>query len=287
MPGGRRALRADHLVLDVFDITGAALVRTIHVPVSETATLVSVANGWIVVANNLDVTHVSDSGVVGNPTSITTIGNVNLVVASHLAGRVLVVWADFSTGVQAAVVDAASGSLVAGPITVFAEADADRPSVTTDGSAFFVGNRGKLAKILPDGTIAATTSIGPDPSYRPQVTCAGTTCWYVAATSYTYTTFTAQRFDSNAAAIGAPITIAPGFELESFLADGSDLLALRVPTSTSGPRFDLVRIGSAGTVTATKTIAAGGGNKQLLRVGSRVAILFASVGKAYVAVTTP
>jgi hypothetical protein len=273
--------------LDVFNITGAALARTIHVPMNDQAALASVADGWIAVSNNLEVTHVSDAGVVGNPTSITTIGSVNVVVASHVAGRVLVVWADFSVGVQAAVVDAATGSLIAGPFTVFAEADADRPSVTTDGTAFFVGIRGKLAKILPDGTVAATTSIGSDQVYRPQVTCAGTTCWYVAASSYTYTTFTAQRFDSNAATIGAPITIAPGFALESFLADGSDLLALQIPADLSGPRFDLVRIGSAGTVTATKTVAAGGGNKQLLRVGSRVAIVFSSVGKGYVAVTTP
>lgn len=284
-PGPNTIVRGTFGILDVFDVQGTALASTAQytIPSFNPVAIAAVPNGWIAVSEVLGVVHVSDTGIVSSATNIPSL-NADTISATYAAGRVLIVW-KMTDGVHAATVDASNGSLIGGTVDVFSEPS--RPSVTTDGTAFFVAIPGHLAKVLGDGTIAASTAFGGNPQLSIQVTCAGTTCWYVAPTSTAYDSFFAQRFDENAASVGAPVTIAPGFALSTFLADGSDLLALQWVVSTA--RFQILRFNSAGGAIGMKTIATATATSistDLFHVGSRVGVRFFAP-TPYLAITTP
>lgn len=225
----------------IFDGSLAPTV-TVH-PGIETDDLIAVPGGWLGVSYQPPrLTPLAPDGATGMTVTIDV--EPPLAATAGPGPRVLLAWNHFDNPDQwtttVELVDA-TGAVRVAPVSLFA-GNGGRVGVATDGTSYFVGSRGSLAKVAPDGTFTTTAGFPDDPTMYDQnvtVTWAGTTGWYIAPTS---TAQMAQRFDSTGAPVGAPIAVPS----TAWIADGNELIALEL-TGGKPSHVQLARVTSAGT----------------------------------------
>lgn len=278
--GTPRALAASGTHLAVATTTGIeifdGLTHVLKVYVTDARALVGVPNGWLVVSQTGPSLFTLDTSGMGG--AATTIASADTAMTYGPGGRALLTWRELvnaqSRGVFA--IAATDGSLVVPRTELFGVGER-RPAAATDGTSFFVGALGQLARIAPDGTSTIVTGFPvqqPTSNDDVALSWAGTTGWYVSWNNQ-LVTFTAQRFDAAGAKIGVPVTVnfgtVPPFD---FLADGDDLLVLR----RVDRRYVIVRVTSAGAVSPGVEVGAIHGSVsfgRFARLGSDVLVAWA------------
>ena len=223
------------------------------VNVTDARALVGVPNGWLVVTDTgPSLSTLDTAGVRGTPA---TIASPDTAMVAGPNGRVLLTWRAF-VGAQWRgffAITGTDGSVIV-PSTDLSGVGDRAPAAATDGTSFFVGVLGQLARIAPDGTSTIVTGFPiQDPaSYDDvRVTWAGTTGWYVSWNAHVIA-FVAQRFDATGAKVGNPLSLNFGLQPVDFLADGDDLLVLR----RVNKNYEIVRVTAAGVVSAATEVGA-------------------------------
>jgi len=221
--------------------------------------IVGVPNGWLVATSgSIDIhalandgTHVGDSaaGLGEKPMMVYGPGGHAVLVGQEIVNSHPDLWA--------AVIDANANTIVAPFVLAPPSDDNLTPSLTTDGTSFFVGTRGQVTRLDANGAVVSMTT--GFPTSQSQVTAlsiswSGTTGWYVLEDLNQGTT-TAQAFDATGAPLGLPIS-----NLGSFMtvpvADGTGLLAITPTTLTPRLHLNLVSLDATGAVVSTTELGA-------------------------------
>jgi hypothetical protein len=146
---------------------------------------------------------------------------------------------------------------------------------TSDGTSFFVGASGQLARIAADGTSTVATGFPLRANERVYVT----TGWYVSVVG---NTLVGQRFDANGAVVGAAITVDLAGPILDLVADGTDLVVLR-----RGSHIELVRISSAGMASVARSVGGGDASGQLDHMGANFAVSWNRLSQLELAIALP
>lgn len=263
--------------VEIFDGTA----EVAHVVTMAPSNAVAVPGGWLVASGDQHtIAPLDPTGQVGAPSALPVAANP-LTLSYGPNNRVAVAWTATSGSdhvIHVAILDA-TGTTVVPDTEVFLAETADPPSVATDGSSFFIGANGTLARIAPDGTHTVTTGF-PDQAndIAPTVTWSGSTGWYV---NYVGSGFVAQRFDATGSLVGAAIGVPTARE---YVADGADLLALEV----AAQHVSVVRVDSAGNASPANEV--GGGeitSAHVVRFGADLLVGWTRPGYLQVATTAP
>lgn len=186
--------------------------------------IVGVANGWLIAGTAPNALYTFDGLSTSELGPARQIDTDEPALAYGPGQRAIVAWSEGSAGSYATYFELVDeiGQLVVAKTQLFA-GDSSRPGVDTDGTSFFVGSRGSLARISSTGTTAITTGFPTSPMITEwaRVTWHGTTGWYLTMSQ---TGYVAQRFDASGSPIGSVIDIGMAADV---LADGNDLLVLR------------------------------------------------------------
>lgn len=228
--------------------------------------ITGVGQGWLVVRwQPVRLTPLAADGTLGAdvplPSEVQT-----AVMAYGAGGRVLLAWnrqVDTQYETRVALTDT-SGNIVVDPFTVFT-GPAWQAAVTTDGTNFFVGGNGQLARVAPDGTFSVTTGF---PSQRvPDLSWHGTAGSYLA-TDDVGNQVRVQRFDANGATVGPQRNIS-GRVLDS-VANGDELVVL----TRANNALELVRLTPQGTTSAGPAIGVTDGSLPALveRFGTQLVV---------------
>ena len=214
----------------------------------------AVTGGWLVVGTvPTRLEFVTDDGV--SETSVALPSGMGFALSAPANGHVLVAWSDAS-GVSATIVSE-RGAIEIPAMQVLPVAGT--PSVTTDGTNFWVAAGGALAKVGPSGDVT-TTSFVPAGGHS-QITWNGTEGVYAQASGLVTTL---ARFNAAGAKLGEVSIAATVFDM---IPDGPNVLALVGGTVT------LTSIDpTSGTVTPGKDIGAGGTNRRIAWFGSDVVV---------------
>jgi hypothetical protein len=240
--GTHVALGAGNVVA-IFD--GITPIARVTVP--DFRALAPTSSGWLVASEPLTLTPLDFAGNLGTPQS-TFFRYPKLVTGP--GGRILSAWkyqinAAAPWHVQFSIVDSAGITLV--PTTDLFTLAADHPfDVATDGTSFFVGAEGQLARITSDGSATIVTgypvaAMGVIDSLS--LTWQGTTGWYVNA-------YDAQRFDASATPVGTQVILGNNNGMLDMVGTGTDLLGIR----NNNLVLQLVRVDTAGDATALSSV---------------------------------
>jgi hypothetical protein len=186
--------------------------------------------------------------------------------------RVLATWIQgvAPRRVHAAIVDAGGVQMVA-PWEVI-DADASNAGTASDGTSFFLGAGGRLARIATDGTTLVTPGFPATPSEPGSIVTlawAGTTGWYLAGSPTGG--YTVQRFDASGALVGASFTLDQ--PLGDAIGDGDDLVLVRLDrTDATTAKLHLVRIDAAGVAGTPREIGVGVDQVNIGRWGNDLAV---------------
>lgn len=193
-------------------------------PIADVVGVAAVPGGWLVASSNPPSLSTLDvAGVRGPPRALVLASAPTMASAG---GRVVIAWNQLigtEWHVYFAIADASANIVV--PETDLFATDGSTVAATTDGTSFFVGANGRLARIAQDGTRTITSGF----PYPPQMwdgyvdlSWSGTSGWYVSRDPTTLD-YVVQRFDSSGAMVGAPRVLHAGVD---FLGDGDDLLGI-------------------------------------------------------------
>lgn len=238
--------------------------------------IVGVPGGWLVATSGPGALHtLSASGTYGAGSPIDT---DTPALAYGPGQRVIVAWSEYvqSSWQTFFELTDAGGQLVLPKTLLVAGGE---PGVGTDGTSFFVGTGGALAKIAADGTRSITTGFPTGAGVH--VSWHGTTGWYVAIDA-TVPAYAARRFGADGVALGATIAIG---QIADVIADGNDLLVLRY-VGFGGRRLVLERIDPSGTTVATTVVGAGVSTSRIVRAGGSLYVAWSWPSRLHIALVS-
>jgi hypothetical protein len=228
--------------------------------------LVAVPTGWLVVTATARF-HLDRAGTIGMSIAGTT---TDPAAAYGAGGNVGIAWAQ-NGAVRFTIVTTTGVEVIAGS-DLFT---GSKPSAASDGTSFFVGAAGQLARIAADGTRTIATGFPLRANERVYVVNG----WYASVVG---NSLVGQRFDASGAVVGTAITVDLGGPILDLVADGTDLVVLR----RTG-HIELVRVSSAGTMSAPREVGGGDPVGQLDHMGTSFAVSWGSVSQLEIALATP
>jgi hypothetical protein len=256
-------------------------------PLPYVSSVVGVPNGWLVLSSDPGaVTPVALDATAGTSIDFPYNGGHAKLTAGP-PGRILALWEE-SVGEPPnpawhlfyALLDD-SGTVVVGAQDLMTVDGGSGADATSDGTSFFVGSKGSLARIAVDGTASIVSGFPQQPTTtddKVALTFAGTTGWYISGPGLVL-----RRFDSTGAAVGSALPMTLGSRALDFAADGSDLLVLR-----AGTKLDVLRMNSSGVFVSTTEVGGGSAyDGHLARVGTSVFTAWLREGHLQIALASP
>jgi hypothetical protein len=283
--GSRVALLSDY---DAAIFEGTTEIIRTQIPYP--SGIVGVPGGWLVTMAWFPrtIAVLDSAGVLGQEIEIPEAAAYPLL-ASGPPGRVLLAWEQSDTTttpavwqVYTAILDTAGNTVVPGSF-LFAVTGGSRVSVTSDGTSFFVGSNGKLARIGVDGASTIITGFPIAPNTTEDyvtITWGGTLGWYIDNSGSAV-----QRFDATGAKVGSVFAATAA---TTYVADGAELIALRRdPSATS--KIQQLRIDATGAIAGTpKEVGVSNGFvEDLARLGSNIVVAWSRPGHLQVALVAP
>ena len=230
--------------------------------------VVGVPTGFLAVTSTAWF-HLDTANQAGVSHALPT-GAADPVVAFGAGGNALIAWTQ-GTMTQFTIVTPAGAEVV--PSTdLFA---ATTPRAASDGTSFFVGAAGSLARIAPDGTRTIAAGFPTVTGERVYV-LAG---WYVSVVG---NSLTAQRFDASGALTGNAITANIGAPILDIVADGGDLVVLR-----HASHIELVRVDATGAVGAAREVGVGSSVGELEHMGPNFVVIWGRPSRVELALVAP
>ena len=205
--------------------------------------IVGVPGGFLVTTYNAPTVFlVNPQGQFLPGGQIDSGGSLPALVYAPASNTVLVAWAqDVGNGtwmIRGQIL-LPNGQTLVPSFTMFT----GNPTVTaaTDGTAFFVGSQGILARVLSDGTVTSVTGVASSANATARVFWGGSTGWQIVdANGITNVT----KFDATGAFVGPSFGL--GQSPSEVTADGNALVALQFASMGAAYKVQLVRIDASG-----------------------------------------
>jgi len=244
------AVSGDYVALGGVDsvVIFLGLTEVTQVAIPDLQALAGVPGGWLVATNNPPSLSTLDYAGVRGSSHPLPAGVEQPFMVSNAGGRVIVIWEQpvFMQQYMMFAIADADGNIIVPPTGMFPKPTGAWSDATSDGTSFFVGSGGTLARVSETGTV--TTRSGFETGYdHLDLAWNGTTGWYVGS-SYG---FDAQRFDINGAPVGTDFYDLALPDCFDFLGDGDDLVAAQADVLADAAMWVVVlrRFSPSGAIT--------------------------------------